>query len=139
MAYLFPSAEWVEQLKIEVNRSEAYANSGKTWEGDFCFVVKPGGALKEPFKMYLDLWHGKCRDAFVLTGAEAKKPEFTISGTIETYRQIFNKKLDPIQALMTRKLELQGNMMKIMKSVKATLDLVNCCSLIDTTYMESGK
>ena len=49
MAYLFPSAEWVEQLKIEVNRSEAYANSGKTWEGDFCFVVKPGGALKEPF------------------------------------------------------------------------------------------
>jgi putative sterol carrier protein len=47
--------------------------------------------------------------------------------------------LDPSQALMTRKLELQGNMMKIMKSVKATLDLVNCCSLIDTTYMESGK
>ena len=134
MAYLFPSAEWVEQLKIEVNRSEAYANSGKTWEGDFCFVVKPGGALKEPSKMYLDLWHGKCRDAFAVTGAEAKKPEFTIAGTIETYRQIFNKKLDPIQALMTRKLELQGNMMKIMKSVKATLDLVNCCGLIDTKY-----
>ena len=43
-----------------------------------------------------------------MTGAETKKPEFTISGTIETYRQIFNKKLDPIQALMTRKVDAPG-------------------------------
>ena len=107
---------------------------GEKLDNFFASLVKPGAVLKEPFKMYLDLWHGKCRDAFVMTGAETKKPEFTISGTIETYRQIFNKKLDPIQALMTRKLELQGNMMKIMKSVKATLDLVNCCGLIDMKY-----
>lgn len=40
----------------------------------------------------------------------AKKPEFVITGTLDTYRQIFSRKLDPIQALMTRRLELQGNM-----------------------------
>jgi len=138
MAYLFPSAEWFDQLKIEVNRSEAYANSGKTWEGDFHFIIKPWGDRQEPFKVYLDLWHGKCRDVYEVTGAEAKKPEFVIAGTLDTYRQIFSRKLDPIQALMTRKLELQGNMGKIMKAVKATLDLVKCCGLIDTKYADQS-
>ncbi len=138
MSYLFPSPEWVEQLKIEINRNEAYRSSGKTWEGDFFFVVKSGPGMKEPFKMYLDLWHGECRDAFAVTGATTKKPEFTIAGTLDTYHRIFTKKLDPIQGLMTRKLELEGNMMKIMRSVKATLDLVNCCSLIDTVYPDQA-
>ncbi len=137
MAYEFMSPGWVDQLKTEVNRSEAYASSAKNWEGDFHFIVdppKPGG---QPRKMYLDLWHGKCRDAYPVDGQDDKKPEFTIAGTQATYRKIFEKKLDPIQALMTRQLKLHGNMMKIMRSVKATLDLVNCCALIDTNYPEA--
>ncbi len=69
-----------------------------------------------------------------MSGPEAKQPEFTISGTLDTYRKVFNKKLDPIQALMTRKLKVQGNMMKIVRAVKPTLDLVNCCSMIPTSY-----
>lgn len=138
MPYLFPSPEWVQQLRIEINRSEAYRSSGKTWEGDFSFTIKPGPGLKEPVEIYLDLWHGECREAHIVTGGEAKKPEFVITGTLDTYRRIFTKKLDPIQALMTRKLELQGNMMKIMRSVKATIDLVNCCSAIDTVYPEQA-
>ncbi len=139
MSYLFPSSEWFDQLKIEVNRSEAYRNSAKTWEGDFYFTIEPGPGIKEPYKAYLDLWHGECREARAVTGPEAKKPEFIISGTLDTYRQVFKKKLDPIQALMTRKLKIEGNMMKIMKAVKATLDLVNCCGLIDTEYIDGVK
>jgi putative sterol carrier protein len=139
MAYPFPSAEWLEQLVIEINRSEAYANSGKAWEGDFIFVIKPGGDLKEPVRFYLDLWHGKCREAYLLTEPNGRKAEFSIASTLPIFRQIFTKKLDAIQALMTRKLELQGNIMKIMKSVKATTDLVNCCSLIDTIYVDGSQ
>ena len=138
MPYLFPSPEWVEQLRIEINRNQAYRRSGKTWEGDFYFTVEAVPGLKEPFELYLDLWHGECRDAHVVTGKGIKKPEFVIAGSLDTYRRIFTKKLDPIQALMTRKLKLEGNMMKIMRSVKATIDLVNCCSLIDTVYPEEA-
>jgi putative sterol carrier protein len=139
MSYTFPSPEWFDQLKIEVNRSEAYASSAKTWEGDFFFTVEAGPGLAEPFKVYLDLWHGQCREARTVAAGDTKKPEFVIAGTLDTYRQIFTKKLDPIQALMGRKLKLEGNMMKIMRSVKATLDLVNCCSLIDTVYVDGKK
>ncbi len=137
MAYMFPSVEWVAQLQHEVNNSAAYASSGKTWEGDFYFIIQHEGGPVPEQRMYLDLWHGKCREAHLVTGPESITPEFTITGTTKTFRKIFEKKLDPIQALMTKQLKLQGNMMKIMRSVKATLDLVNCCSLIDTVYPDA--
>jgi putative sterol carrier protein len=137
VAVVFASPEWVQQFQAEVNRSEAYASSGKTWEGDFYFVVEPPKPGMAPTKMYMDLWHGKCRDAYVVTDQDGKKPEFTIAGSVATYRRIFEHKLDPIQALMTRQLKLQGNMMKIMRAVKATLDLVACGSKVDTAYPES--
>ncbi|MCX7670804.1 MAG: SCP2 sterol-binding domain-containing protein [Anaerolineae bacterium] len=134
MPYLFPSAEWVAQLKEAINSSAAYASSAKTWEGDFYFIVEPGGGITEPVKIYLDLWHGQCRAAYLVEGEDTKQPEFIIAGPLETYRQIFAKKLDPIQALMSRKLKLQGNMGKVMRAVKATLDLVNCAASVDTVF-----
>ena len=136
MAYVFPSKDWVAQLRAEINHNAAYASSAKNWEGDFYFVVQPAGSLKEPLKLYLDLWHGKCREAHLVTEPEDHKPEFIISGTMDTYRRVFTKKLDPIQALMSRKLKLQGNMIKVMRAVKAALDLVNCASLVDTIYAD---
>jgi putative sterol carrier protein len=139
VAFRFPSAEWVEQLKDEVNRSDAYASAARTWEGDFYFIVKPGPGIPEPVKFYLDLWHGRCRDAHLVAGAEGRKPEFVIAGALHTYRQIFTQELDPIEALMRRKLEIHGNMLKILRAVKATVELVNCCTLVDTEYPdESG-
>ena len=134
MAYIFPSEEWVAQLRAKINSSAAYASSAKTWEGDFHFIVEPTGTMKEPVKLYLDLWHGQCRDAYLVKAEDDKKPEFIIAGSLETYRRIFDKKLDPIQALMSRKLKLQGNMGKVMRAVKATLDLVNCAASVETTY-----
>ena len=138
MAYRFPSAEWVEQLKNEINRSDAYASAAKTWEGDFHFIIRPEPDIKEPVKFYLDLWHGQCREAHVVSGPESQQPEFVIAGALDTYRQIFTKKLDPIEALMKRKLDIQGNMLKVLRSVKATVELVNCCTRVDTDYPDTA-
>lgn len=138
MALQFPSAEWVAAFKDAVNASEAYRVSAAKWEGDFHFVVEPKGSLKEPVKFYLDLWHGECREAHLVEDGDTKEPEFIIQGTIDTFRQIFDKKLDPIRALVSGKLKLKGNLGKIMRSVKATLDLVNAASTVPTVYPEGS-
>ena len=134
MAYLFPSAEWVEAFKEAVNASEAYKVSAAKWEGDFFFVISAGSGMSEPAKFYIDLWHGECRDAYMVDGDGDVTPEFNIEGTIQVYRDIFEGRLDPIRALVSRKLKLKGNLGKIMRSVKATLDLVNAAASVDTTY-----
>ena len=136
MSYLFPSPEWVAAFKDALNASEAYKVSAAKWEGDFYFIISAGEGLSEPVKFYLDLWHGECREAYIVEGDDDKKPEFVIEGKLSTFKQVFGGKLDPIRALVSRKLKLKGNLGKIMRSVKATLDLVNAAASVDTVYPE---
>ena len=62
----FPSEEWAKQLQVELNQSQNYAEAAATWEGDFYFIVDPGQGVVKEEVMYLDLWHGKCREAGML-------------------------------------------------------------------------
>lgn len=130
----FPSDEWVKALMVKINESEPYRSAAKTWEGDFYFIVEPEGSLTERVIMYMDLWHGECREAFVAPDESVKDPEFRISAPVSGWKKVITKELDPIQAMMTRKLKLKGNMMKIMRAVKAAQELVNCCTQVPTEF-----
>jgi putative sterol carrier protein len=136
MAYKFPSDEWIKALMQEINNSQAYQDAAKDWEGDFYFIVEPDGSLKEHVILYMDLWHGKCRSARVVSSETEKSPEFRIWAPLDKWRRVIEKKLDPIQGLVTRQLKLKGNLMKIMKAPKAALELVNCCTLVPTDFPE---
>ncbi|NJN82341.1 MAG: hypothetical protein HC802_08760 [Caldilineaceae bacterium] len=128
MGYVFPSAEWTEQFDGAIKSSDAYASAAKNWEGDVLLVIEEGGAI------YLDLWHGACREAAFLDDASARDAEFKITASMEKWRKVLDNKLDPVQGLMTRQLKLDGNLVKIMKNVKAAQELVRCATRVDTTY-----
>ncbi len=128
MAYIFPSAEWTEQFNDAINSSDAYASAAKNWEGDIILVIDGEGGI------YLDLWHGKCRQAEYLADPDSKDAEFKISAPMAKWQNVLAKKLDPVQGLVTRQLKLDGNLVKIMKSVKAAQELVRCATTVDTEY-----
>ena len=128
MAYLFPSAEWTEQFVNAINSSDSYASAAKNWEGDIILVIDGIAGI------YLDLWHGECRAAEYLTDPASKKAEFKISAPMEKWQNVLAGKLDPVQGLVTRQLKLDGNLVKIMKSVKAAQELVKCATTVDTVY-----
>lgn len=130
----FGSAEWIQALQNDLNSSQAYEEAAKTWEGDFYFIVDPEGALKEPMYLYMDLWHGKCREAYVVTDKNAKNPAFVMSGPYSKWKKVVTAQLDPIQALMTGQLKLKGNMVMVMKSVKAAQEIIRSCTRIDTEF-----
>ncbi len=134
MAVPFPSEEWIKALAEALNQSRTYAEAAKHWEGDFYFVVEPEGSLQEKVFLYLDLWHGKCREACVVSDENEKTPEFRMWGPVTIWKRIIEGQLDPMQALLTRQLKLKGNMTKIMRSVKAAQELVKCCTCIDTEF-----
>jgi putative sterol carrier protein len=136
MAYKFPTDEWIKALMQEINNSQAYQDAAKDWEGDFYFIVEPEGGLEKQAILYMDLWHGKCRSAYVVTDEGEKTPEFCIWAPLSKWRRVIEKKLDPIQGMITRQLKLKGNLMKIMKAPKAALELVNCCTLVPTDFPE---
>lgn len=130
----FATDAWIKRLGDECNKSKAYREAAKNWEGDLYFIVEPEGRLKEPIYMYIDLYHGRCRNAFVPEDHTALTPEFYVSGPLSAWKEIADKKIDPIKALLTRKLTLKGNMAKIMRNVRAANELVNCSTQFETEF-----
>lgn len=127
MATVFPSPEWLEKLAEKLNTDEQHARIARNWEGDMCVVIEPGGPLKEQLLYYLDLWHGKCRKTTVLSDLSAVKPAFVLKAPYDTIARIMKGELDPMQAMMTRKLQVQGSMAYMMRNVPTVLDFVRCC------------
>jgi putative sterol carrier protein len=134
MAYKFPSGEWMKALMEEVNHSDAYRKSAAKWEGDFYFIVEPGSGLAEQMVLYIDLWHGEARSAGKVANEGEKSPEFVIRAPLATWRRVIEKKLDPIQGMITGQLKLKGTMSKIMRYPKAAAELVNCATKVPTEF-----
>jgi putative sterol carrier protein len=130
----FATDAWIKRLGDECNRSEAYRQAARNWEGDLYFIVEPEGSLKQPIYMYMDLYHGQCREAFIPEDPAALTPEFSISGPLSAWKELANKKVDPIKLLLTRKFALKGNMAKVMRNAKAAQALVNCSTNFETKF-----
>lgn len=135
MGFPFPSDAWIKALMEEVNRSPGYAEAARNWEGDFYFVVEPEGPLARPVVLYMDLWHGRCRDAFEVTDESVKNPAYRMSAPYSVWKQVIQGKLDPIQALVTGRIKLKGNMVNIMRNVRAAKELVLCCTRVPTEFI----
>ena len=130
----FATDAWIKRLGDECNASEPYRQAARNWEGDLYFVVEPEGRLQEPVYMYIDLYHGRCRRAFVPQDHTTLNPEFSISGPLSAWKKFADKQTDPIKMLLTRKLLLKGNMAKVMRNVRAAHALVNCSKNFETEF-----
>ena len=126
MASVFPSEAWVSNFFSDINNDEKYAQVGKKWEGSLVFEIKPDDVLPETVLIYLDLWHGKCREAKIIKSFDEVKTDFTLSAPFGNFGKILLGQLDPMQAMITRKLNVSGNMGYIMRNVPEVLDFVRC-------------
>ena len=126
MPVKFPSPEWVASLEQKLNSDERYARIAAHWEGDMLLVFEPTGPLTEKLYYYFDLWHGTCRKAAVLPGLEGIQPTFIVTATYDNMVKVLTGKLDPMTAMMTRKLQVHGSMAMMMRNVPTVLDFVRC-------------
>ncbi len=131
----FPSDEWIRLFKDEVNKNQSYADAAKEWEGDFLFVVTRDEKLEKEFVFYVDLWHGKCRDAYELPSRETKTTEFIYEGPYGNWVKLINGEIHPIRGLLMRKFKLAGSMAKIMKYTRAATELVNTATKVPTEFL----
>ncbi len=134
MAFKFPSDEWIKDLCRQLNASDSYEKSAKDWEGDFIFIAEPDATLSKETYMFLGLLHGKCTGAAMIATRDERKAQFFIRAPAAVWRKVIEGKLDPIQGMMTRKLKLEGNMMKIMRYPKAAKEIVSCCAKVPTDF-----
>ena len=131
----FPSKEWVKEFHKLINENEAYAKAAKNWEGDFLFVVTPDEGLDKEWVLYLDLWHGKCRESRLLKSKDERETEFVMEGPYSNWRKLILGKIGPIKGIITGKFKLKGSKMKILRNRKAAGELVATASKVPTEFI----
>ena len=102
------------------------------------FHIEPDGLLIQPHYYYTKLWHGECRDAFVVDQDQIPdlKPAYVLSAPYCNFSRLLRGDLDPMQAMITRKLKVQGSMAYMMRNVPAVLNFVRCAQEIETQFLE---
>jgi putative sterol carrier protein len=128
----FPSDEWVKLFKDELNKNKAYAEAAKDWEGDFLFVITPDEDFNAETILYVDLWHGTCRDAYLVKGNKTAK--FVFKGPYSNWKKVINKELDPLRGLIRGQFTIEGDSRMILDQAKASQELVNTASKIPVVF-----
>lgn len=131
----FATEEWGKEYVEKLNSNSNYEDAGKNWEGAITFVIQKDESFNKDAYLYLDLYHGKCRDTkFSFTESELPHSEFKYIGPYANWRRLINKEIDPIQGLLTGKFKLRGSMIKIMMFTKAAKEMVSTAATVDTQF-----
>ncbi|HET7010100.1 MAG TPA: SCP2 sterol-binding domain-containing protein [Anaerolineales bacterium] len=137
MAHIFPSDGWVDSLADILNHDERYAHVARGWEGDLLFEIRPDEGTKDGedgvTRVYLDLWHGQCRKAafYPASAKDFPRPTFIMGALRADFVRILTGALDPMQAMLTRRLQVIGNMGYVLRNVPVVLDFVRCCRKVE--------
>lgn len=128
----FPSEKWIAQFKERLNKNSVYQEVAKKWEGDFLFIISPDEHYNKEIIFYVDLWHGKCRQAFIAN--KNTKAAFVFKGSYSNWKKVIKKELDPIRGLIRGKFILEGDSKVLLAQTKAAQELVNTASCIPVQF-----
>jgi putative sterol carrier protein len=134
----FPSEQWLAEFVERVNNSPSYKEAAADWEGDVCFVfeAEPDKGVPESIYGWLDLWHGQCRDARLVSQEEGEKAAFVIVAPYSRWKEVLKRELDPIKGMMQGKLKLKGDLPYVVRHVKASNELVNLAGTVPTEFVD---
>jgi len=139
MGVKFPSEEWIREYQKAINTSEDYKKSGANWTaGPVCLTItaNPSIGIEKDVGIWLGLNMGVCEEIKMVTQEESQKAPFIITGDYSRWKQVVLGELDPIQGMMQGKLKLKGDLPTIVRFVKASQDLVECASKVDTQFID---
>jgi len=135
----FPSKEWTEALKVALNNDRAYREAGKPWTfGSVAMIVRsdPANGIERDAGMILDVHQGECRCAtFVEAVDDSVEAEFVIVASYARWKEVIERKLDPIRGMMEGKLKLvRGHLPTIIRFVEPARIVVASASKVPTEF-----
>lgn len=135
---IFPSDEWLRIYQDRINGSAEYREAAATWEGAIAFVfeAEPDRGVPEDLWAWLDLWHGDCREARMVTPEEGRRAPYVIRAPYTRWKEVLAGNLDPVRGMMQGKLRLQGDLPTIIRHVRAANELVHLTSTVPTEFLD---
>jgi len=136
----FPSEEWLTLYRDLINGSQEHRDSSQDWEGDIAFVMEaePDRGVPNDLVAWLDLWHGECRGARMITADESERAAYGIRAPYSRWREVLEGRLEPVKAMVQGKLKLRGDLAEIVRHVRAAKELVHLTTLVPTDFLDAA-
>jgi putative sterol carrier protein len=142
MAVLYPSDEWIKELDRICNEDPEFKEAAGSFSGKFIFQIeKETGKLDETAFLSVKVENGLSSEAQALASLdEVPDADYIVTGKYSAWKNVVQGKLEPLRAIMTRKLKLiKGSQLKILKEVKLTLNIMNNCVKVDAEYPDEKE
>jgi len=133
----FPSDAWAAAYEAELNRCPDYADAARGWRHGaivLALLPDPAAGLPDGFATWLDVEGGRCKGARVVTLAEAAEAPFQLTADHRQWRAIIEGRLDPIAGLLTRKIDLRGDLLVLLRFVRSAQAMVRCATRVPTRF-----
>ena len=136
MAVMFPSVEWLNELKDSLNADKTFEKAAAKWEGSLVMHVQADELLDKETIMWIDPYHGKVRDAKIINSLDEEESEFVLGAQYSTWKAIINGEMDSMKAMMKGKIKVQGKLTTLLKQTKASNALIKVQQNMDTVFID---
>jgi len=134
------SDEWASAFQAEINKSDAYKQAGKGWKWTVGLVVEaePNKNVPQSLGVVMDLYEGEARGVKVGSAADAQACEFVITAPYSRWKEVALKQLDATRGMLQGKLKLKGNLATVVRYTKASQELTECTTRIQTEWPDEA-
>jgi putative sterol carrier protein len=136
MSYEVFTHDWAVACREQINENEDYRQAAKNWEWPLVLTMAADIGLSVPERsVYLDLYHGECREARAATAADLDAAPYAISADPQTWKQVLERDLEPIFGLMRGKLKLaKGSLISLLPYTAAAKEMVLSAACVETEF-----
>jgi putative sterol carrier protein len=116
--HVFPSKDWCEAVIAAIHAEPQSAVAGRGWKGDLAAAILPEAPLTEPFVVYARTEEGRVTEFRVLEDLDEIdeiEPAYVARAGYHTWKKLVSSELDPIEALLQRKIQFEGDLQPIIE------------------------
>ena len=136
----FPSKEWCEAAIAIVNEDPERAKAAEGWKGDLGAVVEvESGKLKQAFAVYVVPDGDRVGKLSVLADPddlEELEPAYIIRAPYSVWKALLQGKLDPIEALVKRRVKVQGDVQPLIERARFKGIADRLLARLETRYID---
>jgi putative sterol carrier protein len=136
------SPPWITAWGDALRASEPYRRAAATWEGSLVVWVEADlrRGFPESRGAFLDLARGDCHEARPAEPPDLQVARYVIRGGAAAWGQVLSRTVDPLWALMSRKLVLdRGSLAQLTPYAAAAKELVVAAMTIETSFPEGWR
>ncbi len=126
------SNEWAHLYKEKINSNNEFKNLAVSWSDS---LILETTEEKEKVGVLLVLKNGECTLAQIADQNDYDNTTYVINAKIDVWRNLLEGKVDPVMAIMQKKLILvKGSLTNLLKYVNAAKELLKTAKQIETYF-----